>query len=485
MMNRSAARLLKRLGTCRRGSVAITTAVSLSVMMLAVGLGFDLSRAFLAHARLAYALDQAGLAAGSFVGTSQAAMTLGRSYFNANFNGNPGAVLTAYNMTISNSVVTVTGSAQLNTTILALTGQPTMTVHATSVVNRAGSNLEVALVLDNTASLNCCTSGTGQTNFQQLQAAATQLATSLFGSATTGNPGLRVAVVPYTGAANAGSVAPSLVSGKPPLSSSWTGCLVERYSTFSAATIAYAGSATVYNAVAADLDTAVGTGWYLQKYQNTGGNTNTGCPSAITPLTNNLAPVLAAINAMDDAGGSGTVGSVGMAWGYRMLSPQGPFTGVETVNCWATQSCASQTPGWQKVVVLMTDGVNAPEGHPYDGFGTESGNAPGTHGCSATQNYNSGSCLSATNAAIVAAGGAPLIDAQEEAVCDALRAKGVIIFSVFLDSNTSPGAAIGYCAGTTPGDGTSSAYFLQASNVNLIATFNTIATRLNNLRVSQ
>ncbi len=49
-----------------------------------------------------------------------------------------------------------------------------------------------------------------------------------------------------------------------------------------------------------------------------------------------------------------------------------------------------------------------------------------------------GSCVSGTNYDINS-DGISVIDAQEEAVCDALRANGVTIFSVFVNSGTAPG----------------------------------------------
>jgi hypothetical protein len=347
------------------------------------------------------------------------------------------------------------------------------------------SGLEVAMVLDNTGSLSYVGS-TGQSNFNQLQAAANQLTAALFGSATSNNPLLRVGVIPYTGAVNPSTtgtgtinVASTMISGTPP--SGWNGCVVERYGTFSQVTTSYSGSSTIYNTdVAGDLDSLVTAAGYLLPYL-----ASSGCPTAVRPLINSLDPITTTINAMNDNGGSGTVGSVGVAWAYRLLSPNGPFAlaGAETVNAWST-------PKWKKAVVLMTDGVNE-ETNAYNGFGEVSGSKPGAVNnsgqivCSKTeQNYNSGSCASGTNYDINAVG-ISLIDAQEEAVCDALRANGVTIFAVFLNSNSTPGPAISYCAGTQPGNGKNSGYFFSATNDTLVATFTAIGDQLTNLRLTQ
>src|SRR5439155_19227655 len=52
-----------------------------------------------------------------------------------------------------------------------------------------------------------------------------------------------------------------------------------------------------------------------------------------------------------DAGG--TQVHIGMTWGWRTLSPTGPFTAV---NGHPLSYSATTTTGWKKVVVLMTDG---------------------------------------------------------------------------------------------------------------------------------
>ena len=53
-----------------------------------------------------------------------------------------------------------------------------------------------------------------------------------------------------------------------------------------------------------------------------------------------------------------TFGNIGMVWGWRMLSPEAPFTeGVP----WENQA-------WRKVIVMMTDGDNV-RSSPYGAFG--------------------------------------------------------------------------------------------------------------------
>jgi len=475
-------RILTNIVKDQRGSVAVVAAAMAGALVVGTGVSVDLGRAYSVKSKLQSAVDAAAVAVAanspSASSVTTQMQTVATDFVKANAAQN-GVTVATPSVSLSGQSLTVADSAQVPTTFLAMAGISTMTVSASSTALRTVSGLEVAMVLDNTASLSYV-GATGKSNFVELQAAANQLANALFASGTTNNPLLRVGVIPYTGAVNPytkGSgtvyVASQLISGNPSKSASWTGCVVERYSTFGGVSSSYAGSSTIYAAVAKDLDSSPASAGYLQQYLNSGN----GCPTAVQPLTNSLAPITAAINGMNDNGGSGTVGSVGIAWGYRLLSPNGPFAAVETVNAWST-------PKWKKAVVLMTDGVNE-ETSSYNGFGEVTGNAPGKSGCSATEkNYNSGSCESGGNYDIKTYG-ISQIDAEEEAVCDALRANGVTIFSVFLNSNTTPGPAISYCAGTTPGNGVNSGYFYQANNDTLVAAFSQIGQQLTTLRLTQ
>lgn len=73
---------------------------------------------------------------------------------------------------------------------------------------------------------------------------------------------------------------------------------------------------------------------------------NASCPDPIVPLTNSKATVQQAIANLKHWEGGGTVSSEGLMWGWRVLSPGAPFTeGAPYGKA-------------EKVIVLMTDGVN-------------------------------------------------------------------------------------------------------------------------------
>ncbi|WP_099864694.1 pilus assembly protein TadG-related protein [Pararhizobium haloflavum] len=79
---------------------------------------------------------------------------------------------------------------------------------------------------------------------------------------------------------------------------------------------------------------------------------NRSCPTPIVPLTADLDAVRAGVNAMKFWNGSGTNIAEGLAWGWRVISPEPPYT----------QAAAHDPENVGKFVVLMTDGRNVSYG---------------------------------------------------------------------------------------------------------------------------
>jgi Flp pilus assembly protein TadG len=83
-----------------------------------------------------------------------------------------------------------------------------------------------------------------------------------------------------------------------------------------------------------------------------------GCAKTpIVPLTYNRANVEAGITAMAAAGN--TLIAEGVAWGWRVISPDEPFTKVEASSSFPADTISTYNhPRWLKVMVIMTDGDN-------------------------------------------------------------------------------------------------------------------------------
>lgn len=140
----------------RRGSL-LTWAAFLMVPLLGfVGIGSDAARGYLVRARLSQALDAAALAAGRAGTDYTKARTMAETLFKANFpDGFMGAVVSGPVITFDTVAekVNVSATAQLDTYFVHLIGIDTFRVRADSEVTASGINLEVSLVIDVTGSM--------------------------------------------------------------------------------------------------------------------------------------------------------------------------------------------------------------------------------------------------------------------------------------------------------------------------------------------
>ena len=175
------------------------------------------------------------------------------------------------------------------------------------------------------------------------------------------------------------------------------------------------------------------------------------CPrTTVLPLTSVENDLNATINAMQAHGN--TQGNAGMIWGYRMISPEPPFTeGSE----WGSER-------WTKAVIMMTDGDNTMDG---------------------TYSYH---WASAKNDIVVDKGTAPLgLNQRFSEVCDALKAQEppVLIYTIVFKSENEVSAANKQfyedCA-TNP-----SMYFDAPTQADLQQTFRHIAQELSNLHLTE
>src|SRR5690242_241157 len=81
---------LKKFAGERRGNVAMIFALTLIAITIAAGAGLDLSRVLIVRARLAEALDAAGLAIGAAQNlSSDQIKSLANAYFKANYTADP------------------------------------------------------------------------------------------------------------------------------------------------------------------------------------------------------------------------------------------------------------------------------------------------------------------------------------------------------------------------------------------------------------
>jgi Flp pilus assembly protein TadG len=110
-------------------------------------------------------------------------------------------------------------------------------------------------------------------------------------------------------------------------------------------------------------------------YQNEGTGPNLGCGPAITPLVSSKTTVLNAIDDMAPWHRGGTMANLGLAWGWRVLSPN--WRGRWDGDLPDELPLDYETPNMEKVIILLTDGNN--EWYDYPGITFQWGGSGANH----------------------------------------------------------------------------------------------------------
>ena len=459
--------LLRPLVRDERGSVAVIFAETLVPSLLAIGLAVDTARAYAVKSQLQQALDAAALAVGSSSGTDAQMQALAQKFFDANFNPNGLATGSSIQVSVVGDTITATGTATVDATVMQIGGFDTILIAEHSQVVRAIRGLELAMVLDNTGSM------TTSDNIGALREAAAELTGILFGGQTL-HPTLRIALVPYSASVNPGKVSESLISGSATVDAGnllgWKGCVVERAGAnvvadtpaSTAAWTQYKWLPAVDNSYTANKSSTV-----RADPSNGNGSTgpNLGCPTPITPLTNDKSVIDSAISAMRAWSRGGTFSDIGMAWGLRVLSPEPPFTeGLP----WGTEK-------WDKAAILMTDGDN----QFYKLTGNAGPNVPNNAVNSDYTGYGRLDELGRMGTTNVTTAKST-INSRMAAACQAMKDKGITVYTITFTSNLNSATRELYrtCASSP------SKYFDSPTQDELHASFRAIATELSQLRLS-
>jgi Flp pilus assembly protein TadG len=166
---------------------------------------------------------------------------------------------------------------------------------------------------------------------------------------------------------------------------------------------------------------------------------NNGCPKAyILPMSSNQAAIKGRIADMDPHGA--TLGNVGMMWGWRLISPEKPFT----------EGVAWDDNRWRKAIVMMTDGENVRDGQ-YNYFWDSQKNQIGV------SDYNE----------------------RFLSICNQLKAEGVLIYTITFYSNISDTTKAFYrqCA-TSPEQ-----HYDAPTQTDLIKVFEKISRELSQIHI--
>jgi Flp pilus assembly protein TadG len=475
--------MLRRLGRDERGNAAMIFGLCALPLAAGAGLAIDTLLAYSVEDQLQKSLDAAGLAAGR-TALPENVEADARSYFTTNFTSGPRlATLDADDLQIEVSEVgdelVLSATAVMPTRFMRLFGQDTVTVAATTVINREIRQMELALVLDNTGSM-------WGAPFTAMQTAAKDLVDIVYGDVET-NPNLFVAVVPFVANVNIGSQhwdwlqtadpqrryrsGESAVNPYAP--STWKGCVMARAGGLDQTDDPPSVAAFSSFLYPDDTDNDWGaprnppTDERLNA-RNDAYGPNLGCGPAILPLVQSKATVDASLDGMGAWSRGGTSGNEGLAWGWRVLSPRWRgLWGGDTPNTRPLDYDASDT---DKVVVMLTDGNNevydhpptGPRGSDYTAFGRL--NDPSFMGPGRTR-----------------AQGVTEWNTRMGNVCARMKNEGIIIYTITFGATPSVATQNLYRNCATR----SEFYYHSPDNATLRSVFRSIGVQLSNLRIAQ
>lgn len=556
---------------CEAGAIAVYAAITMPILVGAVGMSIDLAQVYLVRERLSRALDAAALAAaGSGLETEAEMQARVDAFMEKNYPEE--AIGTAYNIDVelNGDDVTVSASADYTTSFIRILGISNITVDSSTNVRKQVKGVEAVLVLDNTGSMDYTPPGESMTNMAALKSATESFVDIMFTKAQDPED-VRIGLVPFAnsvriglygrgqvpdpttgvqksgsaGIYNGGATFVTLPSGMTYTTSQstttknkWYGCVVEhnannydsaavttnntsttgnRGQIWTVGTTNYAGHGwnpasgsndpypqdvedsytgpwDIYNFGTVTKGSCVQSHcseyhcdqWHCNSFRangscrtysntvcdqrsttvcevttcdqyaysfTTGSTPNSGCPHAnVLPLTSNQSDIEAVINTMQPAGN--TQGNAGMIWGYRMISPEEPFT---EGSAWDSQY-------WNKAVIMMTDGDNTMDGTYSYLWATAKHNI-----YASAEDLPSGSTVKT-------------MDDRVLDVCEALEDADVLVYTIIFKSENEVSDETKRVYRECATD--DSMYFYAPTQDALVDTFEHIARELSNLHIT-
>jgi len=467
--------------SARAGNVAVIFAITTVPLVAAVGFAVDYSRANSVKASMQDALDATALMLSKNAATlsNDALQSQADAYFKALFNRPEAGNLTinASYASDGGSTLTVNGSAEVKTTFLAVLGYRELGVDSSSTVKWGASRLRVALVLDNTGSMN------EDGKIDALKVATKSLLTQLKNSVNKAGD-VYVSIIPFVkdvslnpnaydsswdkwllwdngtdnswdGANGTCSVPGSsrrstctaqhscsiakfksesscLAAGAtweqatwtPKSHSSWNGCITDRGGN--------SGPVSDYDRLVTQPTPSVPESMFLAEQYSA-------CPQAIMGLNDDWAAMNAMVESMNANGNTNQ--PIGLVWGWQTLVGGGPFT--------APAKDANYQ--YQQIIILLSDGLNT-----QDRWYTRQGLIDNRMLDSTT---GMGTCAN-------------------------IKAAGITIYTIQVDTGGDPKSSLlQSCASNS--SGTTDHFFLLTSAGQIVSTFNQIGTTLTKLRLAK
>lgn len=194
-----AARTGQRFAANEQGATAVIFAIAFSFVFLVVAMAVDYGRASNEKLRQQIALDSATLAASAKLGLADqdtAGKALAQAFYDANTRPETRGTLDDVVLNADTGTVSAKGNGWSLTSLLNGVNVPKLSLATGSRVVRGTSNVEIALVLDNSGSM-------GGQPIADLKSAANNLLDVVFAGAA-GTDRVRVGVVPFAASVNVG-----------------------------------------------------------------------------------------------------------------------------------------------------------------------------------------------------------------------------------------------------------------------------------------
>jgi Flp pilus assembly protein TadG len=447
---------LRQFSKADDGNIAIIFVIALIPILGFVGAAVDYSRASAARTSMQTALDSTALMLlrdiSSGVISSSQVGAVANSYFSGLYTNTDSQVIsvtasyTAQSGT-SPPTVQVAGSGSIKTDFLNVIGVPMLVFNASATTTFGAGLLRIALVLDNTASM------TDYNKIGALRAAAKNLVAELF--ALAANDGdVYISVIPFETDVNVGTSNanapwlrwdlwdPSNSAYDPYAKQTW--CTAGDWMTMAQCL----GHGSTWNHIPRTSDTSNWNGCVSDRDQ--GYDVDSSVPSsfasqfvadhdetcpttAILPLTYNSSIVNNLIDSMTASGA--TDQTVGLQWGWLSLLQQSPL------------NAPPEAPGatYQHIIVLFTDGLNTGNRWYGDYMDTSS-----------------------------------QVDQRMRLLCDNIKAGGVTIYTVQIDTDgAGQSAVLPYCA-SNPGN-----FYMLTQPSQIASAFQGVMTSISKLRISK
>jgi Flp pilus assembly protein TadG len=457
------------------GAALVILAASLVPAIGATGLAVDGFIAYLVDDRLQGAVDAAALSTGAVIDGGGQNLEA-QQMVEVNFpKGYLGATLNSVDVGYANNFtrISIDATATAPTYFAKILGTDSVQVQARAVVERTIPAVELALVMDNTGSMR------SNNKIGAMKQAAHDLIDIIKPEGSL-NDDVWVGLVPYTATVNIG---PQHTDWLHPndrvhmskidfLTTNWKGCVEARKGGGDENDLTPEESPFTSYYYGSDVDNnwwpPFGTIDERNSSQNNGRGPNLGCGPAMTFLTTDRDEILLGINEMLPWHRGGTLGNLGLSWGWRMLSPR--WRGVWDDDPASARPVDYDDPAIDKIAIVMTDGQNQlydwPNHGPTNGVGPL-GSDFSSYG--RLQTFGFPSLDSARRE----------VDSRFARTCETMKASGIQIYTMTFGTTPDKDTQALYrrCASNVDN------YFHAPSNDDLIEAFRAIGRRLVTQRI--